>query len=379
MKSDFETGKILGIEKRRIRRALIALAAVAAVGAFSGCGGKGAANPAGGGSSDGSSAAGGAVEPAEILSQGRNATEFVLSKSLHPQGVGLALRIFLPDGSSLFDKGAAFPLALGYHGSGGLNREPDQAGQECTQELETAYREMTEFLNAQGVAVVWVDSFYSRDPRFCEDNDPDFQQFAPPAMDSNLQQVVSRLYDAAFAEQALCSLTRFDCSRYMRIGTSEGGTAAILPSHRFVDRSLAQLFDPNDPDNELEKLTDIAFATLPANRPQPKFVLAISPGCGFYGAIPFSVDGDTEDLYYPSQDLFLEIGGADDIPEECAVAIGDGRRQLQAEEIQNREGISEADFRYHVSIYPGAGHALWEARREEIQAKLLPLIQQHLK
>lgn len=78
-----------------------------------------------------------------------------------------------------------------------------------------------------------------------------FQLFAPPAMDSNLQQVVSRLYDAAFAEQAFCSLTCFDCSKYMRIGTSEGGTAAILPSHRFVDRSLAQLFDPNDPDNEL--------------------------------------------------------------------------------------------------------------------------------
>lgn len=126
-------------------------------------------------------------------------------------------------------------------------------------------------------------------------------------------------------------------------------------------------------------MTDIAFATLPVNRPQSKFVLAISPGCGFYGAIPFSVDGDTEDLFYPSQDLFLEIGGSDDIPEECAVAIGDGRRQLKAEEIQNREGISDAEFRYRLTIYPGAGHALWEARQEEIKAKLLPLIQQHLK
>ncbi|MCC7344378.1 MAG: hypothetical protein IT573_05520 [Deltaproteobacteria bacterium] len=379
MKREVGNGKTLGGKKVRICQALMAVLAVAAVGVLSGCGGKGAANPGGGAGSNGSSAVGGAVKPAEILSPGRSVTEYVLSKSRHPQGVGLVLRVFLPDGSSLFDEGAVYPLAFGYHGSGGLNREPDQAGQECTQELETAYREMTEFLNAQGVAVVWIDSFYSRDPRFCEDNDPDFQQFAPPAMDSNLQQVVSRLYDAAFAEQALCSLTRFDCSKYMRIGTSEGGTAAILPSHRFVDRSLAQLFDPNDPDNELQKLTDIAFATLPVNRPQPKFVLAISPGCGFYGAIPFSVDGDTEDLFYPSQDLFLEIGGSDDIPEECAVAIGDGRRQLQAEEIQNREGISDAEFRYHLTIYPGAGHALWEARQEEIKAKLLPLIQQHLK
>ncbi|MDL1871636.1 hypothetical protein FBR05_05480 [Deltaproteobacteria bacterium PRO3] len=379
MKRKVENGKILGVEKNRICQALIALTAVAAVGVFSGCGGKGAGNPGNGAGSGGSSPVGGAVEPMEILSQGRNATEYVLSKSLHPQGVGLVLRAFLPDGSSLFEGGAAFPLAFGYHGSGGLNREAEQAGQECTQELETAYREMTEFLNAQGVAVVWIDSFYSRDPRFCEDNDADFQQFAPPAMDNNLQQVVSRLYDAAFAEQALCSLTRFDCSKYIRIGTSEGGTAAILPSHRFVDRTLVQLFDPKDPDNELEKLTDIAFANLPANRPQPKFVLAISPGCGFYGAIPFSIDGETEDLFYPSQDLFLEIGGSDDIPEECAVAIGDGRRQLQAEEIQNREGISEEDFRYHLTIYPGAGHALWEARQEEIKAKLIPLIQQRLK
>lgn len=343
---------------------------------YSACSSKQNEDPSEGGNFAGS---GGTVDAAEMLTQGRNSTEFILSKSLHPLNLGLVLRIYLPDGTSPFDTGGVFPLAFGYHGSGGLTKEPEQPGQECTEELETTYREMTDFLLAQGVAVVWVDSFYSRDPRFCEDNDADFQQFAPPSMDSNLQQVVNRLYDTTAAENAVCQLTRFDCHRYMRIGTSEGSTAALLPSHRYIGHSLAQLFNPDDPNNELDKLPLVPYAALPANLPQPQFVMAISPGCGFYGAIPFSLDGDSNDLYYPGQDVFLEIGSSDDVPKDCSVEIGEGRRQLQAEEIQAREGISGDNYRYHVSIYPGEGHPLWESRQEDIKTKLLPLIQQFLK
>ncbi len=229
---------------------------------------------------------------------------------------------------------------------------------------------MTDFLLAQGVAVVWIDSFYSRDPRFCEDNTADFRQFAPPVMDGDLQQVISRVYDTVFAENAFCALPRFDCQRLLRIGTSEGGTATLLPSHRYLDHSLAQLFDPNSSQNKLDKLTLLTYSALPQNRPVPKFIMPIAPGCGFFGAVPFAVDGDTKDLFYPEQSAHLEMGSTDSVPAECALMLGQGRRQLQAEEVKKRETISDMDYRYHVTIYDGAGHSLWSERTNE-QARTL--------
>jgi hypothetical protein len=334
-----------------------------------GTGGTGGAGGAGGTGIAGSAGAG------SILSPGRNATEFVLDAALHPQGVALFTRVYLPGGGTLMDEGAVFPVAFGYHGSGGLNVEAAIPGNECTQVMEKTYQEMTDFLTSQGVAVVWVDSFYSRDHRFCEDNTPEFKQFAPPVMDSGLSQVVSRVYDTTAAEAAFCSFSRLDCARLFRIGTSEGGTAALLPAHRFLDHSLAQLFDPGSKSNKLPSLTHCTYAPLPAARPEPRFVVAISPGCGFEGAIPFSVTGATEDLFYPAQNVFLELGGLDTVPAECSISLGKGRRELQAAEVQKRESISEGDFRYRMEIFPDGHHALWDEQKDAIKARLLPLIQ----
>ena len=321
------------------------------------------------------------VPPSELpLSPGRNASEFVLPASAHPRGVALVARVFLPDGSSPRSTGPAFPVAFGYHGSGGLHVAPNTPGDECTQKIENTYQQMTDHLLSQGVAVIWIDSFFSRDPRFCEDNDDDFKQFAPPTMDSGLQQVVNRIYDTVFGETAFCRSARFDCSRMMRIGTSEGGTAVLAPSHRYIDHSLEQLFEP---DGKLDGVDTIAYHPLPANRPVPRFVMAISPGCGFYSAVPLSTSGTKpiEELYYPSQDTYLELGTADDIPDDCAVLPPEweGRRQLQVEEVMAREGIAPADSRYRPTLYPGGPHALWPAQRETLEAKLTNLIQTYLK
>lgn len=369
--------------------ALLVINAISCGGAEQG--GPASANPSGGGGAGGDrtggaggmattgaggtgGAGGGSIEPGEILSPGRNSTEYILDPAVHPYNVPLYIRVFFPDGGGPLDNGKVYPVAFGYHGSGGLHKAPASPGDECTQELETKYQEMTDLLLAQGVASVWVDSFYSRDKRFCEDNSAAFQQFAPPVMDNDLQQVISRVYDTVTAEAALCSLPRFDCARMLRIGTSEGGTAALLPSHRYLEHSLIQLFDPSSPMNQLAKLTLLTYAPLPAARPHPKFIMPISPGCGFYSAIPFSVNGDTQDLFYPEQDAYLEIGGADTVPAECSVDIGQGRRQLQAEEVQKREAIAAADYRYHTTIYPGAGHPLWEEQQAAIAPKLTGLI-----
>jgi len=335
-----------------------------------GAGGEGGAGGAGG--------AGGSIEPGQIVKPGRTSTEYVLNPSLHPHDVGLVLRVFFPDGSSLLDAGKTFPVAFGYHGSGGLHREPNTPGDECLAELETTYQEMTDFFLAQGIAVVWTDSFYSRDPRFCEDNTAEFQQYAPPVMDSNLQQVISRVYDTVIVESTLCTTGRFDCKRALRIGTSEGGTATLLPSHRYLDHSIAQLFDPNSPQNKLDKLTLLKYVPLPMNRPVMSFIFPISPGCGFQAAIPFSTTGDTKDLYYPDTPTYLEIGGNDSIPAECATAVGTGTRELQALEVQKRESITAADYRYHPTIYAGAGHSLWAEQKSALQPKLEMLIKTHL-
>lgn len=316
---------------------------------------------------------------ASILSPGRNATEFILAADKHPKGVALVTRVFLPDGTAPTDAGAAFPVAFGYHGSGGLHVEPAMAGDTCTQTMETTYAQMTTHLLSQGVAVVWIDSFFSRDPRFCEDNDPAFKAFAPPVMDSGLQQVLSRVYDTVAAETAFCTLPRFDCGHMMRIGTSEGGTAVLVPSHRFLDHSLAQLFVPAGFGNKLAQLPVLTYSPLPANRPVPKFVMAISPGCGFFTAIPLSAAGLTQDLFYPAQDTYIEIGTADSIPDECAVAVGQGRRELQALEVKSREAIADPAYRYRPTLYPGRPHALWPAERPALEAKLTTLIQQYLK
>lgn len=325
-----------------------------------------------------SSSSGGTVEPGPMFTPGRTSTEYVLDPRLHPHDVGLIMRVFFPDGSGLLDTGKTFPVAFGYHGSGGLFREPATPGDPCTSELETVYHEMTDFFLTQGIAVVWTDSFVSRDARFCEDNSPDFQQFAPPVMDSGLQQVISRVYDTAIVETTLCGMNRFDCKRSLRIGTSEGGTATLLPSHRFLDHSIAQLFDPNNANNKLDKLPLLKYVPLPTPRPVMSFIMPISPGCGFQSAIPFSATGDTEDLYYPDTHAYIEIGATDSIPDDCAIAVGAGRRELQAQEVQKRETIAANDYRYHPTVYDGAGHPLWEEQSAAIKPKLETLIKKHL-
>lgn len=343
-----------------------------------GAGGKETSGPGGSGGMSAAGGMGGSSMPGSNFTPGRNETEFVMDKALHPLGVPLVTRVFFPDGGGPLTQGKAFPVAFGYHGSGGLHREPATPGDECLQEIEPVYKEMTDFFLAQGLAVVWIDSFFSRDRRFCEDNTAEFRQFAPPVMDGNLQQTVSRIYDTIIAEDVFCRLPRFDCNRMVRIGTSEGGTATLLPSHRYLDHSLAQLFDPASAQNKLAQLTLLTYSPLPQNRHEPKFIMPISPGCGFYGTIPFSVNGDTKDLFYPAQPAYIEMGSTDTVPAECSVTLGQGRRQLQAEEVKKREMIADTDYRYQGTIYDGAGHPLWTERTAELKMKLVTLIGQYL-
>ncbi|MCB1213998.1 MAG: hypothetical protein KDK66_00850 [Deltaproteobacteria bacterium] len=316
----------------------------------------------------------GPVAAASILSVGRNAHEYILSSSLHPYEVALRTYVSLPDDSSLFETAGSFPVFFLYHGSGGLFKEPSNLGEDCTQELESNYQEMMTFLNNQGIAVVAIDSFGSRDSRFCEDNS-DFVSFAPPEMDSNLNQVVSRLMDTVVAEKSFCALASLDCSRMARIGTSEGGTAVLVASHRYLEAAWNQLFDAEDPDNELEILTHVAYQALPDNRPTPLFVFAIAPGCGFYGFLPFGVEGeDIENLFYSQSLISIHAGTADSIPAHCAVELGEGTRQRQAEEVQSREGIAEANFTYQYTLYADAPHDLWGSHQSELEAALTSLI-----
>lgn len=112
--------------------------------------------------------------------------------------------------------------------------------------------------------------------------------------------------------------------------------------------------------------------------------MAISPGCGFFSAVPLSTSAATpiHNLFYPAQDTYFELGDADGIPDECAVLPApqnwQGRRQLQMEEVRAREAIAPADYRYRPTIYPGGPHSLWPTQQPALANKLTTLIQTYL-
>ena len=64
---------------------------------------------------------------------------------------------------------------------GGLFKEVTP-GQSCSQDIENNYQNLSDRLMNAGVATIMPSSFYSRDNRFCEDNDNDYVDYGSAAI-----------------------------------------------------------------------------------------------------------------------------------------------------------------------------------------------------
>ena len=330
-------------------------------------------------------------------------SEVVIDAAHHPLGSPLRAVLLLPDAASA---AAPVPGCLVVHGSGGLFRE-NAPGEACGPQLETNFREVAELLAGQGVAALLPSSFASRDPRFCEDNDDAFLEFAPApffnagdtrARDSaySTRRVVIRTLDLLAASDYLCSRDDIDCSRTCVVGTSNGATAILahvaneLPRHMDEYTDLATRREHES--NSAFANRQAALANMPAlpddladwldARPLPRFAHAISPGCSLRALVPTVAPDDAGfdpllhlgDLYYPAGNVELqfEIGLLDDVPDACHDG---GIRELQA---RAYEALTDADpSRYLVRTHAGAGHNLLGEREAELHAALTGLVRRH--
>ena len=334
------------------------------------------------------------------VGQGVN-EEVLIDSGLHPLGDSLRAILRIPDGASA---AAPVPGCVIVHGSGGLFKDGDP----CGPAVESKFAELAEVLAAMGVASVAPSSFASRDPRFCEDNDSDFLQFAgapffnpgdgTPTRDDfyKMRRVVIRPLDLLAATDYLCSLDEVDCSRICMVGTSNGGTTMMSYVANDLERHLVEYLDTSvQREHETSSNFDdrqTAFANFPplpvdladrlANRVLPDFVQAISPGCSLRKLVPtveptdsdFDPDLHVDDLYYPAGDveLHLDIGTLDNVPDAC---WNGGNREIQA---IGYEMITATDpSRYLVETYEGADHDLLGEVGPELHAKLGRLVQRH--
>jgi dienelactone hydrolase len=311
--------------------------------------------------------------------------------------------LFLPAGASA---AAPVPACIVLHGSGGLFRE-NLPGEACGPALEANFEAVAQTLAGLGVASLLPSSFDSRDARFCEDNDDQWFQFAPPPFfnegdgpkvrDANydIRRLAIRTIDALAASEFLCSREDVDCNRICVVGASNGGSILMSYVANDLQRHLVDFLDTGSKRehetnaNFQERQT--AFANFPAvsadlqerlvARPQPRFAQAVSPGCFLRKLVPTILPTDAafdplkhlDDLYYPAAptELHLEIGLEDDVPVHCY----DGAlREAQALAYAALSG--SGPLRYLVETHE-AGHDLLRDRRGPLLDKLSGLVEIH--
>jgi len=330
-------------------------------------------------------------------------TEVEIPATAHPFGETLRAWTRFPEGA---DADTPVPACVLVHGSGGLLREPDVAGEACGPALEPRFAALAELLAAQGVASILPDSFSSRDPRFCEDNDDAFFAFAPPpfvndgdvhARDAayDTRRIIIRTLDLVAAMEFACAHPQVDCSRLCLIGTSNGGSGILGFIAQDLQRHLPEFADiatrrTHESSSAFENRAT-ALANMPAlpgdiaarlsDRPLPRFADAISPGCALRGLVPtvdptgagFDPQQHMTDLFYPADPitLHLDIGTADDVPDAC---WNGGIRETQARAFEQLTG--ETPSRYRIQTHDGAGHDLLNEVEATLHAKITGLVRE---
>jgi dienelactone hydrolase len=331
-------------------------------------------------------------EPPVIVTL-RNDNEILIPAKYHPLGNELVAVLHLPKTASAENP---VPGCAIVHGSGGLFQE-NAAGQVCSSELETTYQNLANQLKGQGIAAILPSSFYSRDNRFCEDNDdndaylpfagePFFNGNDPVARDDSykIRRVAIRTMDMLATMNFFCDLAEVDCSKSCMIGTSNGATSIMAYSAQSLPTDLQAFMDdakrPFEYNSTHQKRLT-AFENFPpltvspitlthqlTHRPLPKFAQLVSPGCTMRDMVPDIVPGEEElpfgldELYYPAGDteLTFEVGTADSTPKECYTAApqGDGLREVQARHFEQASNIAPQDSRYIIEVHQEGPHSL---------------------
>lgn len=338
-----------------------------------------------------------------------HAQTVVIDAQHHALGEAINAVYRVPSGASA---ATPVPACLIVHGSGGLLRE-NSPGAACGPQVEANFAGVADQLVGLGVAVLLPDSFSSRDPRFCEDNEDAYFQFAPAPFFNpgdgprvrdhayDRRRIVIRVLDLLAAQAWLCARPEIDCTRTCLVGASNGGSAVFayaaqdLPRHlaEYLDLAVRRRFESSSGHAERQA----ALANFPAPvrdasaqalaRALPRFVQAVSPGCRLRDLVPavrasaagFDPTRDLGDLYYPQATiaLHLEIGSADPVPDDCH---GNGLRIGQATDFEALTGALPP--RYLPAIYPGEGHdllgdiepVLAERRRQWVIQHFFPIV-----
>lgn len=354
-----------------------------------------------------------------VLNTQRNDSEILIPAKYHPLGNELIAVLHLPEGASANNP---VPGCAIIHGSGGLFKEveieeEEDLGQPCMEQVESVYQNLSDHLIAQGIATILPSSFYSRDNRFCEDNEEQYLQYAgAPFFNGNdtvarddhykIRRVTVRTMDMLATMNFFCDLAEVDCSQSCMVGTSNGATSIMSYSAQSLPKDLLEFMDdekrPFEYNSAHQKRND-AFANFPAltispitlkynltHRPLPNFAQLVSPGCSLRDLVPDIEPGNENhpfalsELYYPANDteLTFEVGSLDDVPDECYTAApqGDGLREVQARYYEQQSGINANDSRYIVEIHQGGDHGLLsdDDYSETILDRLDDLIFNHL-
>ena len=321
----------------------------------------------------------------------RNGDEYLVPASYHPLGNELVAVIHIPQDASAQNP---VPGCAIIHGSGGLFKEV-QPGQSCSEDVENTYQNLSDQLFSLGIATIMPASFYSRDPRFCEDNDDDYLAYgAAPffnpgdvlARDDSykIRRVAVRTMDMLATMSFFCDLEQVDCSRSCMVGTSNGGTSIMAYNAQSLPTDLLEFMADEKRDfeyNSTRAKRELAFANFPAltvssdalqqdlnNRPLPLFAQLVSPGCSMRDLVQHIEPGNENSpwslsqLYYPAGDsrLHFEVGTSDSVPKECYVDApnGDGDRELHARYVEQQLNILPQDSQYNVHIHQGGPHSL---------------------
>lgn len=279
--------------------------------------------------------------PPEVV--GVSVLDVTIPGSLHLQGLDVPAKLFVPE---LAGEATPLPGVLVLHGSGGLFRMPE-AGDPgpCSPELEPQFSRWGQRLAERGYVALMPASFDARG--FC-DYDADAGRIGPE-FDDDRERLLGRLYDVDAALRFFCGRAEVDCERLGGLGFSNGASTLVLAQHWQLARALTD-FAASD-GSEL----DVPVAVPPAGRPAMRVGVAYYPGCGVQGIVPFGVDPDDDpkDMYFSTGDLFIEHGAADSLVEDCSVAHGQGRRQVQSGRVAEAEARLDT---YHVTVYAGAEH-----------------------
>lgn len=233
-------------------------------------------------------------------------------------------RVALPEGEP---PAQGWPGVVVLHGSGGLFEDPESGDEVCAETMPEQFNAWATTLTAEGYAVIFPSSFYSRG--FCTTH----KGLKVPREFDPREQLVQRSFDAAAAADWLCEDPRVDCSRLAALGFSNGASTTLLLT----------LDDPSvtsDP-----RLADIADSASLVG------AVAYYPGCGLEQLLSTEIDGSEFDqYYYPYVDLWVPHGSRDRLLDTCEAV-----RDPQVDMVGEARGNS--GDRFELEVFDKAKHS----------------------